>query len=45
MFNLSDFEVISSDAEVILSDVYGHRQNYGKKTFNLDRRRLHPIFP
>ena len=25
---------------------YGHRQNYGeKKTFNLDRRRLRPIFP
>ena len=26
--------------------IYGHRQNYGKnKTFNLDRRRLRPIFP
>ena len=27
--------------------IYGNRQNYGKqkKTFNLDRRRLRPIFP
>ena len=29
-----------------LNIIYGIRQNYGKKkTFNLDRRRLRPIFP
>ena len=43
---MEKLETMLLHAKICQILMYGNRQNYGKKkTFNLDRRRLRPIFP